>query len=382
MRSRGSSGRMTTPSQVFRVAWIPGLLVAMGVLSSCRWRPDREEYSRLFIPATATITTEDRQLWKEADGAEARMLEQGGLHHDPQLETYLMNVVSRLLPEALRPASASIRVHVVEDSELMANAAPNGAIFVSTGLLTALRNEAQIASVLGHELAHFLARHASKQQQADQQSGSTVRRMQVSRQLEREADEVASWLVQDAGYDLVEFERAYEIISREGEPSDVDAAWLSHPVPPARMNIIRRIVEGRTSGGEVAVERYDDAVVDVLLVSAEIALDRFDVDSAKQALDRHLARRPKSPRGQFLLGRWLQQQDPEGEASPASIEAFERAREEIPDDPELLRTIGLAYRKVGRRQDAKRALDRYLALVPEARDAAILRAYIESLEGS
>jgi len=373
---------MTPPSQVFRVACISGLLMTMAVHSSCRWHPDREEFSRLSLPTTATITAEDRQLWQEADGAEARMLEQERLHRDPKLEAYLMNVVSRLLPETLRPASASIRVHVVEDPELMAKAAPNGAIFVSTGLLTALRNEAQIASVLGHELTHFLARHASKQQLADQQSGSTVRRMQVSRGLEREADEVSSWLVQDAGYDLVEFERAYEIISREGEPSDVDGAWLSHPVPPVRMNIIRRIVEGRKSGGEVAVERYDEAVVDVLLVSAEIGLDRFDVDSAKEALDRHLARRPKSPRGQFLLGRCIQQQDPKGEAAPAAIEAFERAREEIPDDPKLLRTIGLAYRKLGRRQDAKRALDRYLALVPEARDAAILRAYIESLEGS
>ena len=133
--------------------------------------------------------------------------------------------------------------------------------------------------MLGHELTHFLARHAWIQQLADQESDSTVRRMQVSRRLEREADEVASWLVQDAGYDLVEFERAFEIISRAGEPSDLDAAWLSHPVPPVRMKIIRRIVEGRTSGGEVAAERYDDAMVDVLLVSADIALDRFDVDS-------------------------------------------------------------------------------------------------------
>lgn len=381
MSRRRNSGRTTPVAQGLPVPCIPVLLIAMTLLASCRWHPDREEYSRLTVPTLATITAEDRKLWQEADAGEANLLERGGLHRDPRLDAYMKKLVSRLLPPNLRPASDSIRVHVVEDPELRASAAPNGAILVSTGMLTALRNEAQIASVLGHELAHFLGRHAWKQRIADQETDSTVRRMRVSRLLEREADEVASWLVQDAGYDLVEFERAYEIMSQEDEPPDVDRAWLSHPAPPIRMNIIRRIVEGR-SGGEVDAERYDDAVVDVLLVSAEIALDRFEVDSAKEVLDRHLARRPNSPRGQFLLGRVLQQQDPEGEASAAAIAAFERAREGIPDDPDLLRTIGLAYRRVGRREEATQALDRYLTLVPEARDAAILRAYVESLAGS
>jgi predicted Zn-dependent protease len=381
MSRRRNSGRMTPLAEGLRVPGISGLLLAMISLAGCRWHPDREEHSRLTIPTTATLSAEDRKLWQEADAEEAQLLEQADLHQDPQLDAYMKNVVSRLLPPNLRAASASIRVHVVEDPELTASAAPNGAILISTGMLTALRNEAQLASVLGHELAHFLGRHAWKQRMADQETGSTVSRMRVSRLLEREADEVASWLVQDAGYDLFEFERAYEIMSREGEPPAVDRAWLSHPAPPVRMNIIRRIVEGR-SGGEVDAERYDDAVVEVLLVSAEIALDRFEVDAAKESLDRHLARRPNSPRGQFLLGRVLQQQDPDGEASAAAIAAFERAREGIPDDPDLLRAIGLAYRKVGRRQDAQQALDRYLALAPEARDAAILRAYVESLGGS
>lgn len=373
---------MPTRSRVLRAAWIPGLLVAIAVQSGCRWRPDREEYSRLAIPTMATVTAEDRRLWEEADEAESRMLEQGGLHRDPRLEAYLMRIVSRLLPEAIRSASASVRVHVVESSELMASAAANGAIFVSTGLLAALRNEAQIASVLGHELTHYLARHASIQQLANLETGSTVRRMHESRRLEREADEVASWLVQDAGYDLAEFERAYEIIAQAGDLSDVDAAWLSHPVPPVRMTIIRRIVEGRKSGGEVAAERYDDAMVDVLLVSADIALDRFEIDSAQETLDRHLARQPDSPRGQFLLARLIQQQDPKGEAAPAAILAFERARKGIPDDPELLRAVGLTYRKVGRREEAIEALERYLKLVPDAPDGAILRAYIEALGNS
>lgn len=370
---------MPNRSRVLRAAWIPGLLVALTVQSGCRWHPDRAEHSRLAVPTMATITAEDRRLWEEADAAEARMLERGAIHRDPRLEAYLMSVVSRLLPETIRSASESIRVHVVEEPELMASAAANGGIFVSTGLLTALQNEAQLASVLGHELTHYLARHASIQQRADQASGSTVRRMHESRRLEREADEVASWLVQDAGYDLAEFERAYEIIAQADEPSDVDAAWLSHPVPPVRLTIIRRIVEGRKSGGEVAAERYDAAVVDVLLVSADIALDRFELDSAQETLDRHLARRPDSPRGQLLRARWIQQQDPKGEAAPAAIEALERAREGIPDDPELLRAVGLAYRKVGRRQEAIEALDRYLTLVPDAPDGAILRAYIEAL---
>lgn len=356
------------------------LAMATAAIGGCRWRPDREEFMRLTTPTPDELAKDELALWRDADDTEAKLLAKGGVLEDEALSAYLMSVVRRLLPEAQRAAGSVIRVHVLEDNELMASVAPNGAIYVSVGLLAALANEAQLASVLAHELAHFLARHSLANARTEEATGSTLQRMRLSRLQEREADEVGSWMMQDAGYDVAELERAMAIIQAQDTVDErgIEVAWRTHPVPRQRMQIAARIVEGRT-GGEVPVEPYESAISEALLCSARIALDAGTIDEARRALDRHGARGSDVPRSHFLRGRLRQLTDPAGEASRAAIVDFERAREGMEDDPSLLRTLALAYRQAGRRTEAAETLDRYLALVPKALDEPILRAYLAEL---
>ena len=65
-----------------------------------------------------------------------------------------------LLPHIIYP---DIRVRIVDSPSLNAFALPNGSIYINTGMLTRLDNEAQLATVLAHEGVHFTHKHSWQQ---------------------------------------------------------------------------------------------------------------------------------------------------------------------------------------------------------------------------
>ena len=63
------------------------------------------------------------------------------------------------MPETV-PADLVIRVNVIKSPYLNAFAYPNGMIYIHSGLLARMDNEAQLAAVLAHEMVHCIHRHA------------------------------------------------------------------------------------------------------------------------------------------------------------------------------------------------------------------------------
>lgn len=76
----------------------------------------------------------------------------------PDLNAYVKSIVCRLAP----PYCDDIRVYIVRTPYFNASMRPNGVMEVWSGLLLRMQNEAQLAAVLGHELAHYLRRHSIK----------------------------------------------------------------------------------------------------------------------------------------------------------------------------------------------------------------------------
>ena len=74
----------------------------------------------------------------------------------PELDAYTRGVVERLIG---RPAP-ELRIYLMHDASLNAAMLPSGMMIVNTGLLARVRNEAQLAAVLGHEAGHYFRRHA------------------------------------------------------------------------------------------------------------------------------------------------------------------------------------------------------------------------------
>jgi predicted Zn-dependent protease len=111
-------------------------------------------------------------------GAEAdkEVSEQMGLYEDPNLQSYVEALGQRVLqqsdfnrpsaPELYRNTKFTFRV--IDSPVVNAFAVPGGYIYVTRGLLSHVQNEAQLAVVLGHEIAHVAARHSSQQARRSQ----------------------------------------------------------------------------------------------------------------------------------------------------------------------------------------------------------------------
>ena len=94
------------------------------------------------------------------------MAAQMGGEVDPhsQSATLVREVGERLVAESVASKSHyRFQFHLLRDPEMVnAFALPGGQIFITTGLLKRLQNEAQLAGVLGHEIGHVIHRHAAQ----------------------------------------------------------------------------------------------------------------------------------------------------------------------------------------------------------------------------
>src|SRR2546428_11459898 len=107
--------------------------------------------------------SDERALWAKAEKEEEALLKKTKVYDDPMLDEYLARIGDRLTPDQVRAAGGpGFKFGVISDPTLNAFAMPNGHIYVHTGLLSQLDNEAQLATILGHEITHVTNRHALK----------------------------------------------------------------------------------------------------------------------------------------------------------------------------------------------------------------------------
>ena len=82
----------------------------------------------------------------------------GGLVEQPGLTRYV-NLVGRAVAATSDRPNTPYRFAVLNDESINAFAAPGGYVFITNGLLKQMRNEAELAGVLGHEIAHVSQKH-------------------------------------------------------------------------------------------------------------------------------------------------------------------------------------------------------------------------------
>lgn len=141
-----------------------GLTLAMWMLTGCVTEPsaltgEKKSYGYTWQQELELGKSSDRELVREM-----------GLYPDDALAKYVTEVGERVLaqsnlrqpdtPEIYRDLQFTFRV--MDSSVVNAFALPGGYVYVTRGLLAHLNNEAQLAVVLGHEITHVAARHASQ----------------------------------------------------------------------------------------------------------------------------------------------------------------------------------------------------------------------------
>jgi predicted Zn-dependent protease len=102
----------------------------------------------------------DLEALEQADLLDVRLERDGLVLADAPANDYLRRVGQSLIPRGLKLERVSWKFRILRDPQPNAFALPNGSIYVTTGLLTLIDNESQLASIIAHELTHVMRRHS------------------------------------------------------------------------------------------------------------------------------------------------------------------------------------------------------------------------------
>lgn len=105
------------------------------------------------------FTKVDLDLWEKANQADQQLEEKRLVFDDAETNKYLQQVGEKVVPQAALER-VTWRFRVLRDPTPNAFSLPNGSVYIHSGLLSALENEAQLAGILGHEATHVINRHA------------------------------------------------------------------------------------------------------------------------------------------------------------------------------------------------------------------------------
>ena len=98
----------------------------------------------------------------------------GGSYDDPSLETLIGKTVDRLVAASDRPDQA-YKVTILNSGAVNAFALPTGQLYVTRGLIALASDTSELSSVLSHEMAHVLAKHASIREDQARQAAVVTR---------------------------------------------------------------------------------------------------------------------------------------------------------------------------------------------------------------
>ncbi len=186
---------------------------------------------------------------------------------DKNIVGYVQAIGQKLVSVSQKPGEP-FTFHVLLDPSVNAFAIPGGHLYVNTGLIEAAASEAELAAVIGHELGHAESRHPTenmsralgaqivaglilgKEPGALQQAAAGLIAngglSAYSRSAEREADLIAVYLLNRAGYDpnamVTFFEKLLEIEKQQGGGSIGISLFSSHPDTVERIDNTRKTI--------------------------------------------------------------------------------------------------------------------------------------------
>ena len=366
------------------------------------------------------LTEDEQVLWDSANYVESKLSEhQASFDGRAEAEEYLQDIVERLVPEFFTEDPRRVRSYVLVAQSPNAFVLPNGAIYVTSGMLVLLENEAQLATILGHEFSHFQYRHHLRQERQEESArragvvfgvflagltgaagGSVDSNMTssaadlwtrvsaggYSRDLEREADRMGLIAVLGAGYEPSQTGRAFELLrqSSEKEGFEHQGLFASHPELTERIENYRQFLktpemQSLASGHRVGEEQYLNQVSAVMLPHAELQIRLHRADEARETLARYRKAAGIDAKATFLLGEAFRYES-EGKGGQKLLSAAEHYRRAIELDPDCIdcyRELGLVYRTMDEHALSRKFLTKYVELAPDRPDVLIIKSFFK-----
>jgi predicted Zn-dependent protease len=209
--------------------------------------------------------SQEIQMGQQAAQDVARTI---GFYNDSKVQTYVATLGKRMAAQSERP-KLPWEFHVVDDASVNAFALPGGFIYVTRGLMTSISDEAELATVLGHEIGHVTNRHSVQQISKAQlaqiglgvgsilssdiarfgqlaSTGLSILFLKYGRDAENQADLAGFRYALNQNYDVREMTKVFETLNRVSEVSNAGKMpeWLStHPNPENRIKHIESILD-------------------------------------------------------------------------------------------------------------------------------------------
>ncbi|WP_232522374.1 M48 family metalloprotease [Marinimicrobium alkaliphilum] len=323
---------------------------------------------------------------------------QGGRYVvDPDLEVYIRDITLSLAEVSGRPG-LPYDIVVLNSSVPNAWAMPGGKMAINRGLLMHLEDEAQLASVLGHEVVHAAARHSATQasrnllltgaltlagvaaatRESDYAAlavgalgvGAMAWQARYSRSHELEADYYGVQYMLDLGYDpqgAVELQETFVRLSEGRQSNWLDGLFASHPPSQERVRANRELAE-QNPGGKRNREAYQRATAQ--LRQDAPAYENYDqalkaaneggYDEAMNLVQRAIDHQPRENLFWELKGQLHMQKEERSEA----ISAFDRS---LSANPEFFRPYiyrGILHKAADNRSQAEEDLLASRRLLP------------------
>ncbi|HEY2246442.1 MAG TPA: M48 family metalloprotease [Bradyrhizobium sp.] len=158
-----------------RVSLAAVLLCAPVALAGCG-DMSRFQFSTAVAPPTAPAKPSRAVATTPASEREHdRILTSyGGIYDDPKLEALVSRTVDRLVAASDRPEQA-YKVTILNSGAVNAFALPTGQLYVTRGLIALASDTSELSSVLSHEMAHVLSKHAAMREDQARQAAIAAR---------------------------------------------------------------------------------------------------------------------------------------------------------------------------------------------------------------
>ena len=352
------------------------------------------------IPVCQTLTAseEEQMLWRRAQEEQDAIDGSGLLYQDAEIENYLNQVAEKLQTNSIS-ADISFQIKVIKDPKLNAFALPNGVIYIHTGVLARMENEAQLAALLAHEMTHCTHRHSLKTlrniKDRTQAKSATIRELAqllgitgsiasingYTRELETEADRVGLDLAVKANYDPNEVLKLFELLKQENEIKGVEEPHFlgTHPKVQQRIeNVNRWLAEnyrGKITGSKNTI-KFQSRMSRLMLENARLDLRQGKFFIAQSTVKKYLSVNPDDAQAYFLLGEIFRQRGWKND-SVAAINNYEKSISLNPSFAESHKAMGLIHYKDGEKRRAKKYFESCLLLSPNAADKAYIQGYLK-----
>lgn len=358
------------------------------------------------ISKNTVLEDDEKRLWKRAS-EEQRDLDQSGLlYKDEALEHYLNEVARRLQPSEVY-AVIPFKVKVIKNPYLNAFALPNGAVYVHTGILARMDNEAQLATLLAHEMTHATNRHAVAEFRGLKNKAAVVASLQGtigtmplvgdvvtslgtlcatssvyghSRKLESEADTVGLKLMVQAGYDPREAPKLFIHMKKELEDENIKEPFFfgTHPRLEDRIDNYESLLKKQYGGksGVLNREAFLKKTQKMILDNAQLDLRAGRFSVAQRGIEKYLKLKPNDARAYYMLGEVCRQRGEKGDLEKAKV-YYQKALSLDGSYCDPNKGIGMVYLKQGNKSLAAKFFRTYLSLAPGASDRRYIEEYIK-----